>query len=83
MTARVSAASSFISAVTHVVRAPGGFAIRFGVASYEDDIISVGKERTSRVAADEAAGARDRDPGHSIDTVVAGRRRPLGALPRS
>jgi hypothetical protein len=56
---------------------------RGGVASDEDDLILVGKDRTSRVAADEAARARDRDLGHSIDTVVAGRRRPLGALPRS
>jgi hypothetical protein len=57
--------------------------VHAGVTSDENHLVPVGEERTSRVAADEAAHTRDRNPGHSIDTVVAGRRRPLGALPRS
>ena len=81
--ARVSAASSPISARDPGCVTAGGNRRDIGMSSDEHDIVAVGEQRTRGVTPDKATRARDRDPGHSIATVVAGRRRGWARLPRS
>ena len=74
--------------VTDIRRYPGCVAVGrncrdVGMPSDEDDIVAVGKQGTRRVTPDKTTRAGDRDPGHSIATVVAGRRRGSARLPRS